>query len=82
MGCSTMPWDFRHTDLPFSEEEQANFYSSIMKVFWDEPWFGGFFWWDWSVNLYRIEEAKQNRGFDVYGKKAGQLLKDWYTTKS
>jgi hypothetical protein len=82
LGCSSMPWDFRHTDLPFSEEEQANFYSSVMKVFWEEPWFGGFFWWDWSVNLYSIEEAKQNRGFDVYGKKAGQLLKDWYTTKS
>lgn len=79
LGCSAMPWDYLHTDLPFDEEEQSNFYSSVMKVFWEEPWFGGFFWWDWSVNLYSIEEAKQNRGFDVYGKKAGQLLKDWYT---
>ncbi|ALS26290.1 glycosyl hydrolase family 53 [Paenibacillus sp. 32O-W] len=80
-GCATMPWDFRHTELPVSEEEQANFYSSALKVFWHEPWFGGFFWWDWSVKLYGIEAAKQNKGFDVYGKKAGQLLKEWYTTK-
>lgn len=33
-------------------------------------------------NLYSIEEAKQNRGFDIYGKKSGLLLKEWYTTKS
>ena len=51
-GCATMPWDFSHTELPFDEEEQARFYSSVMKVFWDEPWFSGFFWWDWSTKLY------------------------------
>jgi hypothetical protein len=80
-GCATMPWDFSHTELPVSEEEQANFYSSVMKVFWDVPWFGGFFWWDWSVNLYPLEEAKENRGFDVYGKQSGILLKEWYENK-
>lgn len=77
-GCATMPWDFEHTDLPFDEEEQARFYSSVMKVFWDEPWFAGFFWWDWSTKLYPLEEAKSNRGFDIYGKKAEQVLKEWY----
>lgn len=78
-GCATMPWDFTHRELPFSEEEQANFYSSVMRVFWDQPWFGGFFWWDWSVNLYPLTEAKTNRGFDVYGKRAGRILTEWYT---
>jgi hypothetical protein len=77
-GCATMPWDFLHKDLPFDEEEQANFYSSVLKVFYDEPWFGGFFWWDWSTKLYPLEQAKQNRGFDIYGKKAEQVLKEWY----
>lgn len=78
LGCATMPWDFKHRDLPFSEEEQANFYSSVMKVFWEEPWFAGFFWWDWSVDLYSLEAAKNDVGFDVYGKKAGRLLQEWY----
>ncbi|MGN7939090.1 glycoside hydrolase family 113 [Virgibacillus sp. 6R] len=77
-GCATMPWDFEHTELPFSEEEQANFYSSVMKVFWDEPWFAGFFWWDWSTKLYSIEEAKTNTYFDIYGKKAEKVVKEWY----
>ncbi|WP_420831242.1 glycoside hydrolase family 113 [Paenibacillus lignilyticus] len=78
LGCATMPWDFTHTELPVSEEEQANFYSSVLKVFWDEPWFAGFFWWDWSVKLYDREEAGSNVGFDIYGKKAEHILKEWY----
>ncbi len=57
-GCATMPWDFEHKDLPFNEEEQANFYSSVMKVFWDEPWFAGFFWWDWSTSFIRLKKRK------------------------
>ncbi|WP_338788478.1 glycoside hydrolase family 113 [Metabacillus sp. FJAT-53654] len=77
-GCATMPWDFEHTELPYSEDEQANFYSSVMKVFWDEPWFGGFFWWDWSTKLYPLAEAKSNTYFDIYGKKAENVLKEWY----
>lgn len=77
-GCAMMPWDFEHTELPYNEEEQANFYSSVLKVFWNEPWFAGFFWWDWSTKLYPIEEASMNKGFDIYGKKAEVVLKHWY----
>lgn len=80
-GCSSMPWDYLHTDLPFNEEEQAAFYSSVMKVFWDEPWFSGFFWWDWMTDLYDLKDAKNDTGFNVYGKKAGEILKEWYTKK-
>ncbi|WP_226670390.1 glycoside hydrolase family 113 [Metabacillus litoralis] len=77
-GCATMPWDFTSTELPFNEEEQANFYRSVMKVFWDEPWFAGFFWWDWSTKLYPLEEAKTNTYFDIYGKEAESVVKEWY----
>jgi hypothetical protein len=73
-----MPWDFTHTELPASEEEQANFYSSVLRTFWVEPWFAGFFWWDWSVKLYPLEKARTNTGFDIYGKKAEGVLKEWY----
>ncbi|MBM7568715.1 glycoside hydrolase family 113 [Paenibacillus sacheonensis] len=78
LGCATMPWDFTQTELPFSEEEQANFYSSVLRVFWEEPWFAGFFWWDWSVKLYEREAAGSNVGFDIYGKKAERIVKEWY----
>ncbi|WEK54742.1 MAG: glycosyl hydrolase family 53 [Candidatus Cohnella colombiensis] len=77
-GCAMMPWDFTHTELPFDEDEQANFYSSVIEAFWDEPWFSGFFWWDWSTKLYPLESAHEDRGFDIYGKKAEHIVKQWY----
>ncbi|MDQ6422892.1 glycosyl hydrolase family 53 [Paenibacillus sp. LHD-117] len=81
LGCATMPWDFLHKELPASEDEQANFYQSALQSFWDEPWFAGFFWWDWSTKLYALEEAGGNKGFDIYGKKAGDVLKQYYGGK-
>ncbi|WP_310828829.1 glycoside hydrolase family 113 [Paenibacillus pedocola] len=78
VGCATMPWDFTHKELPASEEEQANFYRSALETFWDEPWFAGFFWWDWSTRLYKAEEASSNVGFDIYGKEAEQVLREYY----
>ncbi|WP_416147214.1 glycoside hydrolase family 113 [Salipaludibacillus sp. HK11] len=77
-GCAEMPWDFLHTELPFDEEEQANFYSSVLKVFWDEPWFAGFFWWDWKTKLYPTEDAKLDVDFNIHGKKAELVLQEWY----
>jgi len=77
-GCATMPWDYERTELPYSEDEQANFYASVLQAFWDEPWFAGFFWWDWSTELYPLDEAGTNVGFDIYGKKAERLVKEWY----
>lgn len=78
LGCATMPWDYLHRDLPFNEDEQANFYGSVLSVFWEEPWFAGFFWWDWSVKLYPLDAAGADVGFDIYGKKAERILKEWY----
>ncbi|MDF2835900.1 MAG: glycosyl hydrolase family 53 [Paenibacillus sp.] len=81
LGCATMPWDFLHKELPASEDEQANFYQSALQSFWEEPWFAGFFWWDWSTKLYAPEEAGTNKGFDIYGKKASDVLKQYYGGK-
>ena len=77
-GCAAMPWDFTHRDYPFDEDEQANFYSSCLRTFFNEPWFAGFFWWDWSTKLYGPGKAKENKGFNIHGKKAEKVLKKWY----
>ncbi|UOQ48448.1 glycosyl hydrolase family 53 [Gracilibacillus caseinilyticus] len=79
LGCATMPWDFEHKELPFSEDEQANFYQSVIQVFWDKPWFAGFFWWDWKAKLYPVEEADKDLDFDIFGKKAEKIVKQWYS---
>ena len=77
-GCAAMPWDYMHRDLPFDENEQANFYASCLRAFAEEPWFAGFFRWEWPTRLYPIEKAKENRSFCIYGKKAEQVLREWY----
>ena len=78
-GCATMPWDFSHKDLPHDEEEQAAFYESCLATFFDEPWFGGAFWWDWSTFIYDDKDtAAEDNGFNIHLKKAEEVLKKWY----
>jgi hypothetical protein len=77
-GCATMPWDFTHRDFPCDEDEQANFYSSCLRTFFNEPWFAGFFWWEWTTKIYDAGKAKNDKSFNVHGKKAEKVLKKWY----
>lgn len=79
LGCATMPWDFAHRDLPYSAEEQANFYESCISTLSKEDWFAGFFWWDWSTRIYTTQEAAdKDLGFNIHLKKAEKVLKEWY----
>ena len=78
-GCASMPWDFMHKELEREEEEQAAFYESCLEVFFEEPWFQGIFWWDWSTVIYDTEEeAKNDVGFNIHRKKAETVIKKWY----
>lgn len=78
-GCATMPWDFTHTDLPHDEDEQANFFDSCLKVFSDQEWFGGVFWWEWSTYIYDDKEtAAKDNDFNIHLKKAEDVIKKWY----
>lgn len=74
-GCAMMPYDFTHREFPYDEDEQAAFYESCMRSMWDEPWFAGFFWWDWYT---KIPEKQPEMGFSIVGKKTEQLVKEWY----
>ncbi len=81
-GCTMYPWDFRNRpETPSDEQEQADFYRSAMETMWDEPYFRGFFWWDWKAVLPPPEKAHENRDFTIYGKAAEAVLKEWYTTR-
>ncbi|MBQ8978587.1 MAG: glycosyl hydrolase family 53 [Oscillospiraceae bacterium] len=76
--CASMPWDFTHIGNARSEEEQANFYESALRAMWDEDYFAGYFWWDWPTLLPTDKKAKEDTGFMIFGKKAEQLLTEWY----
>lgn len=78
-GCAMMPWDFTHTEFERSEDEQANFYDSCLTALYDEEWFAGAFWWDWSTEIYSTkEEASKDEGFNIHMKKAEDILREWY----
>ncbi len=79
-GCARYPWahPVEHLDSPLDQQEQVNYYQGMFEVFWDEPWFMGFCWWDWPARLYDRADAAQDRGFCVYGKEAEQTVRQWY----
>lgn len=80
-GCSTMPWDFSCVDLPFDEQEQADFYESCFDVFMNEDNFAGVFWWDWPTFIYNDKEtAKKETGFNIHLKKAEEVVKRVYSS--
>jgi len=74
-GCAMMPYDFSHREFPYDESEQANFYESCFRAMWNEPWFAGFFWWDWYTKL---PSRSPEMGFTVCGKQAEDVVKSWY----
>lgn len=77
-GCAAMPWDFVHREYPRDEDEQANFYESALRAMCGEPYFEGFFWWDWGTYLMPDERIADDTGFAIHGKKAEKLLTKWY----
>lgn len=74
-GCAMMPYDFSHREFPYDEDEQANFYESCLISMWNEPWFAGFFWWDWYTKL---PTRTPEMGFSIVGKKTESIIKKWY----
>ena len=82
IGCrsveqaSVHPWDFTE-DLPFNEQEQADFYKSCYDIFLPSPYFAGVFWWDWPTKLYNKDKAKEDKGFCIYGKAAEQVVREY-----
>lgn len=79
-GCARYPWSHPDAklDSPLDEVEQRHYYEAFFEVFWGEPWFMGYCWWDWPARLYAEEDAASNRGFCVYGKQAEEVLRAWY----
>jgi hypothetical protein len=62
-GCAAAPWTHEDPNMIYDADEQARFYQAAFETFWDEPWFIGFAWWEWSARLYKKEDAATNIGF-------------------
>lgn len=65
----------------FDGAEQADHLEAIFRTFWDEPWWGGLYWWKWDENNHRpqfLDDPAGNKGFTIYGKPAAETMKTWY----
>jgi hypothetical protein len=48
-GAFVRPWEWGSSGAPFDPSCQAAGYEAVARVFYDEPWFGGVFWWKWTT---------------------------------
>ncbi len=67
------PWML---DRPLDLQEQADCYLAAFESVWDEPWFAGMYWWDWSADP-KVGGSRDG-GFTPFGKPAEEVLRSWY----
>jgi hypothetical protein len=79
-GCARYPWDTPRDakQHPTDDQEQASYYEAMFEVFYNEPWFMGFAWWDWPARMDVRERFFGNRGFCVAGNPAEKVMSQWY----
>jgi len=67
------PWML---DRPLDLGEQADCYLAAFESAWDEPWFAGMYWWDWSADPN--VGGSRDGGFTPFAKPAEGVLRAWY----
>lgn len=83
-GASMDPAEYR-TTAPYSPEEQGRFLDAFCTLFWEEPWWGGFYWWKWDEQQHRPHyhlDPLGETGFSLAGKPAAVNFKDWAMKRS
>ncbi|GIP20973.1 1,4-beta-xylanase [Paenibacillus sp. J22TS3] len=76
-GSSQIPNDWNH-EGSVNVQEQADFYRDMFDKCARREWVQGFGLWDWNHLLYAEAEASGNDGYDVFGKPAEQVIKEFY----
>lgn len=79
-GAALNPSEYR-TSGCYAPDEQANYLEAMCRLFWPEPWWGGFFWWKWDEQQQRPQfkvDPAGDTGWTVQGKPAGETLRRWF----
>ncbi len=73
------PWTWPQAGqkTPLDPTTQARCYEAFFRVFWDQPWFAGAYWWKWFPNHEHAGGVKQ-AGFTPQNKSAATILTQWY----
>ena len=76
-GANLVPndWSVRGSvDLQGQEDWYHTMFESCRK----RDWVKGFAVWDWAGNQYPISKAESHGGYDIYGKPAEKVVKEFY----
>lgn len=77
-GALAEPWSWDVGAAAHAPECQANAYEAALRVFLDEPWFGGVFWWKWHAEPRRPRHGSPANTFSPQGLPAEDVLKRAY----
>lgn len=69
-------------DGGYEPSEQADHLEAVLRSFWDEPWWAGFYWWKWDEQNARPQfrnDPAGDKGFTVWGKPAAEVMKKWFS---
>ncbi|WP_291634381.1 1,4-beta-xylanase [Clostridium sp.] len=80
IGSSLVPNNWELQGGP-SLKEQEKYYEVMFEKTKDAMWIQGFGLWDWQSKLYEEDKAKNDNGYDVYGKPAEKIIKKFYDSK-
>lgn len=73
-GAFAKPWEWSMKSATPDADDQARGYESVARVFGDEPWFRGVFWWKWHAKRKNDPPPSGDTGFSPQGKKAMEWL--------
>ena len=76
-GSAARPNDWSLPGGP-SEEEQRRYYEAMFAACAKREWMQGYMLWDWPARLYSVEEASLNDDYCMYGKQAGETVRNYY----
>ena len=74
-GANRHPWEWQ-TGGTVDLQEQAQCYQAAFESLYDQPWFGGMFWWVWSADPF--DGGPCDDGFTPHDKPAEDVLRAWY----
>jgi hypothetical protein len=77
-GSSKVPNDWGCTG-DINLEEQAEWYRVMLEKTSKREWMQGYGLWDWAWSQYHVEDADKSNGYDIYGKPAEEIVKEYFT---
>lgn len=79
-GANMVPndWSLRG-DVDLSG--QADWYRAMFHACEKRDWVGGFALWDWPSRQYTLASAELNGGYNLYGKPAEKVVREFYAGK-